>query len=89
MECARSPADVDEPMGTSIVHHGPGAQGGLNRVLHSEKRAGHSCHHPTLRVRRPDPHSELVKQADETLFPTLSALPGFSGYYLIDAVTAS
>jgi hypothetical protein len=29
--------------------------------------------------------SELVKQADETLVPTLSELPGFSGYYLIDA----
>jgi hypothetical protein len=29
--------------------------------------------------------SELVKQADETLLPRLSELPGFSGYYLIDA----
>jgi hypothetical protein len=27
---------------------------------------------------------ELVKKADETLVPTLSELPGFSGYYLID-----
>ena len=29
--------------------------------------------------------SELVKQADETLVPSLSELPGFSGYCLIDA----
>jgi hypothetical protein len=29
--------------------------------------------------------SELVKTADETLVPSLSELPGFSGYYLIDA----
>jgi hypothetical protein len=29
--------------------------------------------------------SELVKQADETLLPSLSELPGFQGYYLIDA----
>jgi hypothetical protein len=29
--------------------------------------------------------SELVKKADETLVPSLSELPGFSGYYLIDA----
>jgi hypothetical protein len=28
---------------------------------------------------------ELVKKADETLVPTLSELPGFNGYYLIDA----
>ena len=28
---------------------------------------------------------ELVKKADETLVPSLSELPGFSGYYLIDA----
>jgi hypothetical protein len=27
---------------------------------------------------------ELVKKADETLLPSLSELPGFSGYYLID-----
>jgi hypothetical protein len=27
---------------------------------------------------------ELVKKADETLVPSLSDLPGFSGYYLID-----
>ena len=29
--------------------------------------------------------SELVKQADESLVPKLSELPGFSGYYLIEA----
>ena len=29
--------------------------------------------------------SELVKQADETLVPSLSDLPGFSSYYLIEA----
>jgi hypothetical protein len=29
--------------------------------------------------------SEFVKKADETLLPSLSELPGFSGYYLIDA----
>ena len=29
--------------------------------------------------------SELVKKADETLVPSLSDLPGFSGYYLIEA----
>jgi hypothetical protein len=27
---------------------------------------------------------ELVKKADETLKPTLSDLPGFNGYFLID-----
>jgi hypothetical protein len=29
--------------------------------------------------------SELVKKVDETLVPTLSELPGFNGYSLIDA----
>ena len=29
--------------------------------------------------------AELVKKADETLKPSLSELPGFSGYFLIDA----
>jgi hypothetical protein len=29
--------------------------------------------------------SELVKKVDETLVPRLSKLPGFSGYYLIEA----
>ena len=29
--------------------------------------------------------TELVKKADETLVPSLSELPGFSGYYLIEA----
>ena len=28
---------------------------------------------------------ELVKQVDETLKPKLSELPGFFGYYLVDA----
>jgi hypothetical protein len=27
---------------------------------------------------------ELVKKADETLLPSLSELPGFNGYYLIE-----
>ncbi len=29
--------------------------------------------------------NELVKKADDSLLPRLSALPGFSGYYLIEA----
>jgi hypothetical protein len=29
--------------------------------------------------------SELVKKVDESLLPKLSELPGFSGYYLIEA----
>ena len=29
--------------------------------------------------------SELIKKADETLLPSLSELPGFSGYSLIEA----
>jgi hypothetical protein len=29
--------------------------------------------------------AELAKKVDETLVPILSELPGFSGYYLIDA----
>jgi hypothetical protein len=29
--------------------------------------------------------SELVKKADETLVPSLSELPGFNGYFLIEA----
>jgi hypothetical protein len=29
--------------------------------------------------------SELVKKVDEGLAPTLSELPGFRGYYLVDA----
>ena len=28
---------------------------------------------------------ELVKKADDTLLPSLSELPGFNGYYLIEA----
>jgi hypothetical protein len=28
---------------------------------------------------------ELVKKADETLVPSLSELPGFNGYYLVEA----
>ena len=28
---------------------------------------------------------DLVKKVDESLMPTLSELPGFSGYYFIDA----
>jgi hypothetical protein len=29
--------------------------------------------------------SELVKKAEDTLLPRLSELPGFNGYYLIEA----
>ena len=29
--------------------------------------------------------AELAKKVDETLLPSLSELPGFNGYYLIDA----
>jgi hypothetical protein len=29
--------------------------------------------------------AELVKKVDETLLPSLSDLPGFEGYYLIEA----
>jgi hypothetical protein len=29
--------------------------------------------------------NELVKKADETLIPRLEQVPGFSGYYLIEA----
>ena len=29
--------------------------------------------------------SELVKKVDENLLPTLSELPGFNGYFLVDA----
>jgi hypothetical protein len=29
--------------------------------------------------------ADLVKKADETLMPSLSELPGFNGYFLIDA----
>jgi hypothetical protein len=29
--------------------------------------------------------SEFVKKADETLLPSLSELPGFGGFYLIEA----
>jgi hypothetical protein len=29
--------------------------------------------------------SELVKKVDDTLLPTLSELPGFNGYSLVDA----
>ena len=29
--------------------------------------------------------SELVKKAEDSLLPRLSELPGFSGYYLIEA----
>ena len=28
---------------------------------------------------------ELVKKIDETLLPTLSELPGFNGYYVVEA----
>ena len=33
----------------------------------------------------PERTSELVKKADETLVPSLSEIPGFSGYYLVEA----
>jgi hypothetical protein len=33
----------------------------------------------------PERTSELVKKADETLVPSLSELPGFCGYYLVEA----
>jgi len=29
--------------------------------------------------------AELIKKVDETLLPSLSKLPGFEGYYLIEA----
>ena len=29
--------------------------------------------------------SELIKKTDDSLLPSLSSLPGFNGYYLIDA----
>jgi hypothetical protein len=32
-----------------------------------------------------DRTAELVKKADETLVPSLKELPGFNGYYLIEA----
>ena len=32
-----------------------------------------------------DRTSELVKKVDETLVPSLSELPGFGGYYLLEA----
>lgn len=32
-----------------------------------------------------DRTSELVKKADESLLPSLSELPGFNGYFLIEA----
>ena len=47
----------------------------------------HSCSPPfdaTSRSTRAVP-DELVKKADETLLPSLSELPGFNGYYLIEA----
>ena len=33
----------------------------------------------------PERTDELVKKADETLVPSLTELPGFNGYYLIEA----
>jgi hypothetical protein len=33
----------------------------------------------------PERTDELVKKADESLVPALSELPGFNGYYLIEA----
>ena len=32
----------------------------------------------------PERIHELVKKADETLVPSLSELPGFNGYYLVE-----
>lgn len=37
----------------------------------------------TKRSTRPAP--ELVKKVEDSLLPSLSKLPGFNGYYLIDA----
>jgi hypothetical protein len=33
----------------------------------------------------PERTNELVKKVDETLVPSLTELPGFNGYYLIEA----
>jgi hypothetical protein len=33
--------------------------------------------------------NELVKKAEDTLLPRLSELPGFNGYYLIEASRSS
>ena len=51
-----------------------------------EKRVGpYVCHHSTLRRDRSGDVAELVKKVDETLMPALSELPGFNGYYFVDA----
>ena len=53
-----------------------------------EKRVGtsHVCHHSTLRGDRPEPHrASSSRRSTTSLLPRLSKLPGFGGYYLIEA----
>jgi hypothetical protein len=66
---------------------GLSASGGFNRVLHPREESWtiHVCHHSTLRVDRPGPRQRARQEADETLLPSLTELPGFSGYSLIEA----
>src|ERR1041384_7176468 len=82
----QTPLDIDEPASSSTVPHGSSAPGGLNRDLHP-CRNGHPMNCTILRYESIDKSrkSELVKKIDESLLPTLSELPGFNGYSLIDA----
>jgi hypothetical protein len=71
----------------STVTPGSEAAGGLNRVLRPRERVGPNMFATIRRYEATDQDrtSELVKKVDETLVPSLSELPGFGGYYLLEA----
>ena len=54
-------------------------------ALIGTREPSHACHHPPLRRCRPDRSAELTRKANETLVPKLEKLPGFKGYFLIEA----
>ena len=76
---------VDEPSGFLGRPFAPSAPGGLNRDLHPAETGTMN-----ITIRRYESidqsrKSELVKKIDDGLLPTLSELPGFHGYSLVDA----
>jgi hypothetical protein len=80
---------VEAPRFTSsTVTSGLSASGELNRVLHLNRDSLEQHMHATIRRYEGVDTSrtnELTKKVDETLMPRLSKLPGFEGYYLIEA----
>src|SRR4029077_11783809 len=72
-----------------LSHSGPSALGGLKSRFSAQHRDSqeHEMHATVRRYEGVDQGrtDELTKKIDETLLPRLSNLPGFEGYYLIEA----